>query len=1606
MCRIQFSRVFRLFFCLAFWHPVTAFSQDEKPVTRAVVIGISKYRNLSAGLQLNFADRDARSMFDFISQGGFGPVKQENIRLLTNETANFEQVRNAVLQSLYHKDAKPGDHVIIYFAGHGDMQSEFNAPFLLTHDAPENKDYHLYGAFEIDELQKHVGRAAARGQRITLIVDACRSGKIFSENGSKLTLQSLIREWENVVKIISCGPDENSLEGNQWGGGHGVFTYYLLRALEGLADADADRTIRVFELNEFLAKKVREETNFKQIPKCVGSDKKIVVQVGGTVSGTSGAGKGETRSRALGNFLSSESIQMPEIAGSKRHFQNLYTGRDSLIKEAQNAILNHFFTPEFKQLSDSVSIDSCPPVRIPFRPGFSLEGLAGQDSCIYFMPDGKWRLYHLSEGLKVDSGSSWEYKVKNTALNWPWLVYREYKEDKFTLLNLKTGKRKSIDPENGNFRIKKIWISPTGKYLVAISQQNGILVYDCEKNKEKYELKKAFLQTPDHIHFHPQETSFTLFSFYKSGQVLWFPMIKPWSGGKMVYTFKDDINGDTRLLTASDKRRNGVIFQAGKGPLFTLRDYADSVSFMEHSGRPEIRIEKQALRILTASGRHADISLQEKSTLITVRGNETVDIQTESAFQRNRIFERPENSAEELIALLPDHHPEKRRLEIRLAEELEIFSGRPMAEYTTSGKLARPDSLSFSIAMLKKAVKLYGDSLLSETALKKSLLFDGLLYASKTSIAARDSALACFSELNKRYPKAAFPLNAIGEVLQKSFKTAEAKTFLEKAQKFTPQWILPSQNIQKGELMEGNIEKARASFEQLLARKDFTPAVARNLAEIYFRYGDLNRASAILRKAEIRFPDDDEILFLKARIFSRKKNYEKAWRNIFMLLERHPAGVKPVIILANMPGKIQHRLNALKKAAYLNPSNQELAACILLFLNQHKLISKEKKLAENAMLMLGNYDEGIFWKGMFRPDGSIIEGIPDISATGLSFESWFGIADKLYESGFFRQSLSVLEKMEQNWKNSLPLLLLKAKNLAETAVPSACLSMLDDIDQNRKTLKNSLNKDSLEQNLLKRLEDRLNFGSRPENEKKTFFQPAMLISCVDSVIRIRNTMGLRTDDAYLAGFMNLRNRELRKHLASRRNPQGYGLYTPTSSTCGEEMLLRAACLYRAGNYTAADKVYRELKEYDSGDARIPELKYKYNKDSKTYKSEFRNLAYSGNADIQLHEFGPFRVLSNAESGEHLLNLPSGCEKLFLTGKNGIALLSLRDASGKQLLFNPETGDSLFNFGLQTISLVWNQELLDGKAMLSAIARYGDGWGIIRSDGKWSVENQHQTFTILNGSGKNLFAFTDSTGKTGIYDGAGKMLLKPEPGIINWWNENAIELIRNGVLHCFNLKKQQLTKGSCVSVEASKPGFSASKPTDAYLAGKEYPFGLRAARYYESYGYADKTERFVIKPEFESAGDFTEVNGVILANVRLKNKEGFIDRQGKFIIMPDFEQTSHTFESYPVDGRTMHLLMARKGNLEGVIDAEGKEIVPFQYKEIQYLTAFGNKTLLVASTEEGSSIYDFAGNQLAPGFFDNIRHIGGKGIFEIKDEDETLLFDLVKNEFFKLPEQGR
>jgi len=73
------------------------------------------------------------------------------------------------------------------------------------------------------------------------------------------------------VAFTASEANQLSQEGEQYGGGHGVFTYYFLNGLEGAADlpengGDGDRVVTLGEVMEYARDKVRRETRNAQVP--------------------------------------------------------------------------------------------------------------------------------------------------------------------------------------------------------------------------------------------------------------------------------------------------------------------------------------------------------------------------------------------------------------------------------------------------------------------------------------------------------------------------------------------------------------------------------------------------------------------------------------------------------------------------------------------------------------------------------------------------------------------------------------------------------------------------------------------------------------------------------------------------------------------------------------------------------------------------------------------------------------------------------------------------------------------------------------------------------------------------------------------------------------------------------------------------------------------------------------------------------------------------------------------------------------------------------------------------------------------------------------------
>jgi uncharacterized caspase-like protein len=160
--------------------------------------------------------------------------------VLLNEQATIASVRTA-LGTWLPRSAEASDVVYIFFAGHGVVEAGGDG-YLLAHDSdPQN----LYAtALPIAELDRIISERL-RSRVAVVIADACHAGKLgLASRG--VEEQIMINRYLDEVgksgagsfRLLASRANERSYEDPRWGGGHGVFTHFLLEGLKGMTDRD------------------------------------------------------------------------------------------------------------------------------------------------------------------------------------------------------------------------------------------------------------------------------------------------------------------------------------------------------------------------------------------------------------------------------------------------------------------------------------------------------------------------------------------------------------------------------------------------------------------------------------------------------------------------------------------------------------------------------------------------------------------------------------------------------------------------------------------------------------------------------------------------------------------------------------------------------------------------------------------------------------------------------------------------------------------------------------------------------------------------------------------------------------------------------------------------------------------------------------------------------------------------------------------------------------------------------------------------------------------------------------------------------------------------
>jgi len=236
----------------------------------AVVVGIARYSDSSGGVtSLQFADRDAQDFRDFLLSPDGGSFPKDNIRLLLNEDATAQNVRSALFTFL--TKAQPQDEVVLYIAGHGapDPNDPRNL-YLLTYDT---KLEDMGGtAFPMYQLQDVFARVI-KAKRVVTFADTCHSYGFSGASAHGKKSNNLVNQYlshfandSDRAVITASDISQLSYESDKWGGGHGVFTFFLLKGLHGEADANKDGTVTAGELFAYIHDSVDKATEGNQSP--------------------------------------------------------------------------------------------------------------------------------------------------------------------------------------------------------------------------------------------------------------------------------------------------------------------------------------------------------------------------------------------------------------------------------------------------------------------------------------------------------------------------------------------------------------------------------------------------------------------------------------------------------------------------------------------------------------------------------------------------------------------------------------------------------------------------------------------------------------------------------------------------------------------------------------------------------------------------------------------------------------------------------------------------------------------------------------------------------------------------------------------------------------------------------------------------------------------------------------------------------------------------------------------------------------------------------------------------------------------------------------------
>ncbi|MDC1375870.1 caspase family protein [bacterium] len=245
----------------------------SNPNALALIIGVADYEKTNANAL--YADKDAQQFYDYATMK-LG-IPSSNIKELVNAKADRVEITLAVKDWIARSTKSGKTDIYIFFAGHGLATSDGKDMFLLPYDGLPRllQD----SAIKRDQLFADIQKANPKS--VTVFLDTCYSG---TTRGTDMLIASrpiAIRALEqsipdNFTVFSAAAGDQTSkpLEEAK----HGMFSYFLMKGMEGDADTNADNKITARELHNYVKENVTQQSSGSQTPELQGDKDRVLVQ--------------------------------------------------------------------------------------------------------------------------------------------------------------------------------------------------------------------------------------------------------------------------------------------------------------------------------------------------------------------------------------------------------------------------------------------------------------------------------------------------------------------------------------------------------------------------------------------------------------------------------------------------------------------------------------------------------------------------------------------------------------------------------------------------------------------------------------------------------------------------------------------------------------------------------------------------------------------------------------------------------------------------------------------------------------------------------------------------------------------------------------------------------------------------------------------------------------------------------------------------------------------------------------------------------------------------------------------------------------------------------